>query len=260
MARSNYVAGVLLATLAAGLLLGCGTFSNSAAASSVRAPQAVPVRVVAASQGDLVVGADYAATVSARDQVNLVSLVTGRLEELRVDVSSPVKKGQVIAELSHGTLDAQLQQAQAGLRNARARLASAQAAARPNQINAQTRLLESDVAEARADLLSAQVKLSRDAEQLVARPIEQAVNGLAGLKDMTSTSTEGRATVRLTMVDNADLNQAVSEVDRIMSSIRPDGTQTDVRLKVAGADQMTLADLRSLPVFAPNAGSLVRLD
>ena len=61
---------------------------------------------------------------------------------------------------------------------------------------------------------------ARDAEQLVARPIEQAVNGLAGLKDMTSSSTEGRATIRLTMVDNADLNQAVSEVDRILSSIR----------------------------------------
>jgi HAE1 family hydrophobic/amphiphilic exporter-1 len=60
----------------------------------------------------------------------------------------------------------------------------------------------------------------RDAEQLVAKPIEQAVNGLAGLKDMTSASTEGRATIRLTMVDNADLNQAVSEVDRILSSIR----------------------------------------
>ncbi|MBM3941368.1 MAG: efflux RND transporter permease subunit [SAR202 cluster bacterium] len=61
---------------------------------------------------------------------------------------------------------------------------------------------------------------ARDAEQLVARPIEQAVNGLAGLQDITSTSTEGRATIRLTLADNADLNQAVGEVDRIMSSIR----------------------------------------
>jgi multidrug efflux pump subunit AcrA (membrane-fusion protein) len=109
----------------------------------------------------MVVGADYAATVSAKDQVNLVSLVTGRLEKLRVDVGSQVQKGQVIAELSHGTLDAQLQQAQAGLRNARAKLASAQVAARPNQINAKTQLLESEVAKARTDLLSAQVKLSQ---------------------------------------------------------------------------------------------------
>ncbi len=96
----------------------------------------------------------------------------------------------------------------------------------------------------------------RDAELLVAKPIEQAVNGLAGLKDMTSTSTEGRATIRLTMVDNADLNQAVSEVDRILSSMRsrlpdeidpPNVTKADVTaqpiMNVSLSGQATLGQL-----------------
>ncbi len=160
MHRRYYAAAFLVATLCAGLLVGCGGANNSAAASSVRALPAVAVRAAPATQGALTVGVDYAATVSAKDQVNLVSLVTGRLEKLTVDVGSPVQKGQVIAELSHGTLDAQLQQAQAGLRNAQAKLALAQAAARPNEVKAQTQLLESAVAKARADLLSAQVELS----------------------------------------------------------------------------------------------------
>jgi RND family efflux transporter MFP subunit len=66
----------------------------------------------------------HAAIVEAKDQVNLVPLVTGRVEKLNVDIGTEVRQGQIIAELGHGTLEAQLQQAQAVLRNAQARLAA----------------------------------------------------------------------------------------------------------------------------------------
>ena len=61
---------------------------------------------------------------------------------------------------------------------------------------------------------------AEDTEQLVAKPIEQAMNGLSGVRDITSTSSEGRAVVRLTLADNADANQAVSDVNRTLSATR----------------------------------------
>jgi HAE1 family hydrophobic/amphiphilic exporter-1 len=41
---------------------------------------------------------------------------------------------------------------------------------------------------------------------------------------------------------------------------RPGGTPSDVRLKLDGAEKMTPAQLGALPIFAPAAGSMVRLD
>ena len=61
---------------------------------------------------------------------------------------------------------------------------------------------------------------ARDAEQLIAKPIEQAMNGLSGISDITSASSEGRAVIRLSLADNADINQAVSDINRTLSAMR----------------------------------------
>jgi HAE1 family hydrophobic/amphiphilic exporter-1 len=61
---------------------------------------------------------------------------------------------------------------------------------------------------------------AQDVEQLVAKPVERAMNGLSGVRDITSTSAEGRAVIRLTLSDNADVNEAVSDIVRTMSAIR----------------------------------------
>ena len=92
----------------------------------------------------------YAAIVEPVNQVGVVPLATGRIDKLTVDVGSEVRKGQVIAALSHGTLDAQLQQAQATLNSTQARLASIQAAIKPSRLKAQAQL---DAAQARLNQL-----------------------------------------------------------------------------------------------------------
>jgi multidrug efflux pump subunit AcrA (membrane-fusion protein) len=69
---------------------------------------------------------------------------------LKVDVGSEVQEGQVIAVLSHGTLDAELQQAQTTLLNAEAQLAKLRAGVGPNRIEAQARV---DAARARLEQL-----------------------------------------------------------------------------------------------------------
>jgi RND family efflux transporter MFP subunit len=66
--------------------------------------------------------------------------VSGRLQQLNVDLGSPVQEGQVIAELSSGTLEAQLRQAQANLRNSEARLAALEAGIEPDRASAQSQL------------------------------------------------------------------------------------------------------------------------
>jgi multidrug efflux pump subunit AcrA (membrane-fusion protein) len=90
------------------------------------------------------------ARVEARDQVDVMPLGTGRIQQLKVDVGSEVQEDQVIAVLSHGTLDAELQQAQTTLLNAEAQLAKLRAGVGPNRIEAQARV---DAARARLEQL-----------------------------------------------------------------------------------------------------------
>jgi len=127
------VVAVLMAALLTILLAACGSPQVPAAASSPAEPHAVAVNITPAKLGNISVTTTYAALVEPKDQVDVVPLVTGRVEKLLVDVGSDVKQGQVIAKLSHGTLDAQLQQAQA-------RLGEVEAAAKPKELKARAQL------------------------------------------------------------------------------------------------------------------------
>src|SRR5262245_54826461 len=49
-------------------------------------------------------------------------------------------------------------------------------------------------------------------EELVTRPIEQAVSAVAGLQQVNSTSSEGRSNVRLTFTYGMDMNVAMDDV------------------------------------------------
>ena len=103
-------------------------------------PRPVTVDVEPVTVGTIEVTKSYLAIVETKDLVDLVASGTGRLEKLNVDVGSQVQQGQLIAELSHGTLDAQLQQALVTLTGAQVNLASVQAATEPEQLKAQAQL------------------------------------------------------------------------------------------------------------------------
>lgn len=141
---------VFVPALGGGLLAACGSPQNPTPAAAVRAPWAITVRVAPAIIGNISVSTAYAAIVEAKEQVNVVPLVTGRVDKLNVDTGSEVQRGQVIAELSHGTLDAQLQQAQAALRNAQSKLAAVLGTSGSKETEAYTPL---GVAHARLDQL-----------------------------------------------------------------------------------------------------------
>ena len=131
---------VVLAAAGVIMLVACGASQPLPTVSSASLPRAVAVGVAPVTVGSISVTTAYAAIAEAVDLVDLVPLGTGRLDKLTVGVGDEVQEGQVIAELSHGTLDAQLAQALASLRGARVNLASVQASAEPEQIKAQAQL------------------------------------------------------------------------------------------------------------------------
>jgi HAE1 family hydrophobic/amphiphilic exporter-1 len=59
-----------------------------------------------------------------------------------------------------------------------------------------------------------------DVEDLVIKPAENAVAGLAGVNTISSTSSEGSGSVNIQFVDDADVNQAAIDVERRIASIR----------------------------------------
>ena len=136
----SYILALYLVALLAGLLVACGAPEIPTSAAVSRQHRAVAVRVAPATTGSISVTTAYAAIVEPRHLVDLVPLATGRVKSLSVDFGTEIKKGQVIAELSHGTLDAQLQRAQATLEMAQSRLDSERAVTEPNRIRARAQL------------------------------------------------------------------------------------------------------------------------
>ncbi len=80
-----------------------------------------------------------------------------------------------------------------------------------------------------------------DIEEQVVKPIEDAVAGVSGIDEMTSTSTEGAASIQLEFVQGTDNSQAAIDVERRVSSVRlPDD-----------ADDPTVSkmDITSMPIM-----------
>jgi len=82
-----------------------------------------------------------------------------------------------------------------------------------------------------------------DMEELIAKPVENAVSGLPGIDTISSTSSEGSVTLNIRFVEGTDTNQAAMDVDRRISSIRR-------RLPVdMDAPNVTKADVTAIPVM-----------
>jgi HAE1 family hydrophobic/amphiphilic exporter-1 len=82
-----------------------------------------------------------------------------------------------------------------------------------------------------------------DVEELLAKPIENAVSGLPGIDSMTSTSSEGSLSLNVRFVEGTDTNQAALDVERRIGSIR-NRLPTDL-----GAITVTKADVNAQPIM-----------
>jgi len=115
-----------LTVIALGLLLLTGPACNKDTSASVAQSKPVTaprsVRIVAATQETVPRTVVASGTLAAEDQVVLGVKIAGRLAELSVDLGSRVRKGQVVARIDPGDYRLRVEQAQAALQQARARL------------------------------------------------------------------------------------------------------------------------------------------
>jgi RND family efflux transporter MFP subunit len=103
------------------LIAGCGG-ASSAASRGGAAASTTPVKVVHVQREPLARSLTVSGTLAAEEQVTLSFKVTGRVDGLRVDLGSTVRKGEVIASLTPTDFELRLRQADAALQQARARL------------------------------------------------------------------------------------------------------------------------------------------
>lgn len=100
----------------------CNRDTGASAAQPKAAVPARPVRVIPAAQESVPRTVVASGTLAAEDQVVLGVKVAGRLAELAVDLGTRVRKGQVLARIDPGDYRIRVEQAQAALQQARARL------------------------------------------------------------------------------------------------------------------------------------------
>ena len=83
------------------LLAGCGSDSRAATTpkAAEKGPKAVEVRVIAAAEVRMPRTVGVSGTLAADDLVVLSLKVPGRMSELRIDLGSRVKRGQIVARL-----------------------------------------------------------------------------------------------------------------------------------------------------------------
>ena len=120
------VASIVMALL----LVSCSSSSSQPQAARL----AVPVRVVTLAPGSIAGTLSYSGELQAQDQVDLVSIQSGRIKDIFVTEGQEVAAGTPLAQLETDTLQAQVRQAQANVDVAQAKLNAILQGARLEQI------------------------------------------------------------------------------------------------------------------------------
>src|SRR6266571_1780161 len=169
MNRLTLIGGVFASALVASA---CAPLAAPGASTQA---QAIPVPAAAAQRGDIQQTVAYSGDVRAREQITVLPKASGRVKSVLVDLGSPVKAGDVLAELEQDSPEIQVLQARANLAAAQAKLATIQAGGKVDDIAAaeegvgqqQARLAAmqaqgraEDIAAARAGLAAQTAKLN----------------------------------------------------------------------------------------------------
>ncbi len=149
-----------LAVVALVLLTACA----SAAGKPPAAAPKIAVDEIAAELGAIISVLTYSGTVSPKWTVALTSRTAGPIVELAVQAGQTVQTGDVIAVIDHRTLDDQVNQAQASVRSAEARLRALLAGGRAEDVDA----ADAGAAGASALVSAAEANLASARERLSA--------------------------------------------------------------------------------------------
>ena len=144
--------------LAVVLLAGCGGGKTVGAANKADASEKPrSVRVATAKLEKITRAVEATGTLAARERIALAMRVTGRLQDVKIDLGDLVHKGDVIAQIDPTDLRLALQQATAALQQARIRLGLPGDGSSETVVEAQT----PTVRQANATLLEARLRRQR---------------------------------------------------------------------------------------------------
>lgn len=87
-----------------------------------RAPEQVQVSTAPVVERNTRRGLEVVGSLEAEDEVTLSSQASGNLDEISVDIGTPVRRGQIIGRIDQRELNLKVEQAEANLRQVEARL------------------------------------------------------------------------------------------------------------------------------------------
>lgn len=188
----------------------------------------VAVKSAPATEGQIATSLAYTAEVKATSQVTILPKASGRIERLLVDVGSPVKKGDPIAELESDSLKVQVAQAKANLASVQARVASMESGPRHEQVAQAKAALEA--AEARRDTVKkgateADLQAAQSAADSARANLQISQARLEALR-IGPTQAEWVAAQTAVSSAQASLNAAQAYLDEVKAGPRPSEIQT----------------------------------
>lgn len=218
--------GPFLLMIALSLLCGsaCNRGNQGEAAEKLRAAAKPKVKLVSVERQQQVRSVEAVGSLFAYDEVTVSSEAEGRVEQVLVDVGDRVGKGQVLARVSPVELQLSVDQQQAALRQARARLGLRESEGELKDVRD-----AAEVKKAAADLADAEQKYKRAQSLLETGVIARQVFDEADAKYKAA-----RATYDL----------AVQQVENLRASMQ----QTQATLNLASKR------LRDTSIRAPFAG------
>jgi HlyD family secretion protein len=199
------------------------------------APRPAQYTTEAVSRGDITRVVSATGTIQAVNTVTVGSQVSGTIKRIYVDYNSPVKKGQLIAEIDPALLLAQAQQAEAELAQSRASLSEAEAGLREaeREFVRQKSLFASDFV-AKSALDSAETALSTARARVA--------SARAGVRSSSATLAQRRTNLGYTKI--------VSPVDGVVTGKQVSEGQT-VAASLSAPELFTIAeDLSKMQVEA----------
>ena len=209
-----------------------------------RAP--IPVKVAQVSRGDIAATLAYSGEIRPVDRIELLPSIGGRLVEVLVDEGAEVAAGAALAQLETDTLEVQMQQEEANVQSAQARLDTVLQGARPEEIAA-----------ARAHLRSLQQKLQGMIDGGRFEDIVSATAGvnaaMAKLADLEAGPKAADLAAAQAAVDTAaaSLSSGEANLRQMLNPTELDIEATQAALDAAQADlesaQASLDDLRARP-------------
>jgi len=155
MAKSKSTGGLIVGVVVVAAAAACGWYFWQQ--SSEKAPEYATTTV---TRGSLTQAVTATGTLQAVTTVDISSQISGNIAKLYVDWNSPVKQGQLLAEIDPSNYQTALRQAEGQLANAKANYALMKANSdRTHELFKQTLVAQSDLDTAEAQLAQADAQV-----------------------------------------------------------------------------------------------------